>query len=186
MDKSGLCLLERINNNKHEKDELFRERLLQEAEQFIVAGSETTGHTLAVTTFYILQDKDVQEKLRQELINADIVFDGNLEITKLQALPYLVTIPSAIVESMSEKLSDISLQCSPQSLLKGCGRIILMLNMQVIICNLLTNVFSSFSHGVGSRLPRINRSSQVQYKQWKIPAGVCAKSSPNNICHIRR
>lgn len=114
MDKSGLCLLERINNNKQEKDEMFRERLLQEAEQFIVAGSETTGHTLAVTTFYILQNKDVQEKLRQELINANIVFDGNLEITKLQALPYLVTIPSAIIESISERLSNVFLQSSPQ------------------------------------------------------------------------
>lgn len=101
MDKSRICLLERINNNKHEQDEMFRDRLLQEAEQFIVAGSETTGHTLAVTTFYILQDMNVQEKLRQELINANIVFDGNLEIAKLQALPYLVTILSAIIESMS-------------------------------------------------------------------------------------
>ncbi|KAK4073226.1 uncharacterized protein Triagg1_5506 [Trichoderma aggressivum f. europaeum] len=89
MDKSRICLLERINNNKHEQDEMFRDRLLQEAEQFIVAGSETTGHTLAVTTFYILQDLNVQVKLRQELINADIVFDDNIEIAKLQALPYL-------------------------------------------------------------------------------------------------
>lgn len=135
MDKSGLCLLERINNNKHEKDEMFRERLLQEAEQFIVAGSETTGHTLAVTTFYILQDKNVQEKLRQELIHADIVFDGNLEITKLQALPYLVTIPSATIKSISEELSNIFVQCSLQSLLKVCGRFIFMRNMQVIICH---------------------------------------------------
>ncbi|PNP49827.1 hypothetical protein THARTR1_09357 [Trichoderma harzianum] len=89
MDKSRICLLERINNNKHEQDEMFRDRLLQEAEQFIVAGSETTGHTLAVTTFYILQDINVQEKLQQELLNADIVFDDTLEIAKLQALPYL-------------------------------------------------------------------------------------------------
>ncbi|KAL7798942.1 cytochrome P450 [Trichoderma afarasin] len=127
MDKSRICLLERINNNQHEQDEKFRDRLIQEAEQFIVAGSETTGHTLAVTTFYILQDKNVQEELRQELINADIVFDGNLEIAKLQALPYL----SAVI---TEGLR--------------------------------------FSHGVGSRLPRINKSSEVQYKQWRIPAGV--------------
>ncbi|KAL7947649.1 cytochrome P450 [Trichoderma barbatum] len=131
LENSRLCLLERININTREKDEMFRDRLLQEAEQFIVAGSETTGHTLSVTTFYILQDKKVQEKLRQELTNADIVFDDNLEITKLKALPYLV---NTLLQSLA------------------IGR--------------------GFSHGVGSRLPRINKLSEVQFKQWTIPAGV--------------
>lgn len=88
-----MCLLERININHRDKDEKFRNRLLQEAEQFIVAGSETTGHTLSVTTFYILQDAEIQERIRQELVNADIVLDDNIEITKLQTLPYLVNIP---------------------------------------------------------------------------------------------
>ncbi|KAL7934771.1 cytochrome P450 [Trichoderma chlorosporum] len=127
MEKSRICLLERININGGDKDVMFRNRLLQEAEQFIVAGSETTGHTLSVTTFYILEDAEVQSKLRQELANADITFDDTLEIKKLQTLPYL----SAVI---TEGLR--------------------------------------FSHGVGSRLPRINKSSEVQYKQWKIPAGV--------------
>ncbi|PTB62735.1 cytochrome P450 [Trichoderma citrinoviride] len=124
---SRTCLLERININHRDENENFRDRLLQEAEQFIVAGSETTGHTLSVITFYIIQEAEIQGKLREELANAGVVFDEDLEIAKLQTLPYL----SAVI---TEGLR--------------------------------------FSHGVGSRLPRINKSREVQFKQWRIPAGV--------------
>ena len=88
---SRTCLLERININHRDENENFRDRLLQEAEQFIVAGSETTGHTLSVITFYIIQDAEIQGKLREELANAGVVFDEDLEIAKLQTLPYLVS-----------------------------------------------------------------------------------------------
>jgi cytochrome P450 len=66
--------------------------LLQEAEQFIIAGTETTGYALSTTTFYILQDADIQERLRQELMDAGIVLDDDLDIMALQNLPYLVSI----------------------------------------------------------------------------------------------
>lgn len=91
MEKSRSCLLERIKTNNYREAGDFRERLLQEAEQFIVAGTETTGYALSVTTFYILQDADIQKKLRQELIDAEISLNDNVDITLLQNLPYLVS-----------------------------------------------------------------------------------------------
>ncbi|EHK40826.1 hypothetical protein TRIATDRAFT_32157 [Trichoderma atroviride IMI 206040] len=128
MEKSRSCLIECIKTNKYREQGDFRERLLQEAEQFIVAGTETTGYALSVTTFYILQNADIQKKLRQELVDAQISLnEDDLDITVLQNLPYL----SAII---TEGLR--------------------------------------FAHGVGSRLPRVNKTGDVQYRQWRIPAGV--------------
>ncbi|KAL9484575.1 hypothetical protein ACSS6W_003364 [Trichoderma asperelloides] len=127
IEKSRPCLLDRIKTNNYRENGDFRERLLQEAEQFIIAGTETTGYALSVTTFYILQHADIQKMIRQELIDAEISINDDLEISSLQNLPYL----SAVI---TEGLR--------------------------------------FAHGVGSRLPRVNKSSDVQYHQWLIPAGV--------------
>jgi cytochrome P450 len=93
-EKSRSCLIECINSNTYrETGDLpdFRERLLQEAEQFIVAGTETTGYALSVTTFYILQNAEIQKKLRQELVDAQISLNEHLDITSLQNLRYLVS-----------------------------------------------------------------------------------------------
>ncbi|KAK1250433.1 hypothetical protein MKX08_010436 [Trichoderma sp. CBMAI-0020] len=125
--KSRSCLIECIKSNNYRETGDFRERLLQEAEQFIVAGTETTGYALSVTTFYILQNADIQEKLCRELVDAHISLNEHLDITALQNLPYL----SAVI---TEGLR--------------------------------------FAHGVGSRLPRVNKTGDVQYRQWRIPAGV--------------
>lgn len=94
MEKSRSCLIECIKTNSYRENgdsHGFRERLLQEAEQFIVAGTETTGYALSVTTFHILQNADIQTKLRQELIDAQISLNEDLDIASLQNLPYLVS-----------------------------------------------------------------------------------------------
>lgn len=91
VEKSRSCLIECIKTNNYRENNDFRERLLQEAEQFIVAGTETTGYALSVTTFYILQNEDIQKKLRQELVDAHISLNEHLDITALQNLPYLVS-----------------------------------------------------------------------------------------------
>ena len=85
------CLLQQLygSSNLNESDKDW-DRMVQEAEQFIVAGSETTGHTLSVTMFHITQSPDVQTRLRQELADAKISFDTSPDITQLQNLPYLV------------------------------------------------------------------------------------------------
>lgn len=109
--KSPSCLIECINANSYREDGDFRERLLQEAEQFIVAGTETTGHALSVTTFYILQDGGVQQKLRQELIDADISLDEDLDVASLQRLPYLVSLLWATIEIGNGISSSRKLTC---------------------------------------------------------------------------
>lgn len=84
------CLLKRINESDLIEVEKNRERLLQEAEQFIIAGSETTGNTLTMVTFHILRNPDTEARLRQELRSANVSFDQSLDITTLESLPFLV------------------------------------------------------------------------------------------------
>jgi cytochrome P450 len=84
------CLLREIQDSNLAEVEKTPDRLLQEAEQFIVAGTETTGNTLTVTTFHILRNPHVQRALRGELKRAQLLFDENIDLAAIQSLPYLV------------------------------------------------------------------------------------------------
>ena len=64
------------------------QRFIEEAQTLLVAGSETTGNTLTLTTFYLLADPKRAGKLKQELVQ---VGDQHSPLVyhDLQRLPYL-------------------------------------------------------------------------------------------------
>ena len=65
------------------------QRFIEEAQTLLVAGSETTGNTLTLTTFYLLADPNRAEKLKQELARVKKDQDSPLVYHDLQRLPYL-------------------------------------------------------------------------------------------------
>ncbi len=65
------------------------QRFIEEAQTLLVAGSETTGNTLTLTTFYLLADPERARKLKQELDQAKRDQDSPLVYRDLQPLPYL-------------------------------------------------------------------------------------------------
>ncbi len=69
-------------------------RLAQEAQALFGAGTETTGNTLSVTTFYLLADPSKVERLKKELLG--LSEDLSLLFTQddLQKLPYLGAVVS--------------------------------------------------------------------------------------------
>jgi cytochrome P450 len=67
------------------------ERLMAEAHVILGAGTETTARTLAVTTYYLLKNKDQGEKLRQELKTVLREKDSVVSLPLLEALPFLVS-----------------------------------------------------------------------------------------------
>jgi cytochrome P450 len=68
------------------------ERLKDEGQSLVGAGSETTAKTLSLVTFYLLRDKRMLRKLRQEL--QTVSTDGSTNIlSRLEKLPYLVGLP---------------------------------------------------------------------------------------------
>jgi cytochrome P450 len=60
------------------------DRLCQEGQTFIAAGTETTAWCLTVITFYLLKDPKKLQRLRDELLKANIT-----STTDLEKLPYL-------------------------------------------------------------------------------------------------
>jgi cytochrome P450 len=65
------------------------DRLYQEGQTFVAAGTETTAWCLTVITFYLIENPTVMEKLRTELQNANASTGAELE-----KLPYL----SAVIQ----------------------------------------------------------------------------------------
>ena len=65
------------------------QRFIEEAQTLLVAGSETTGNTLTLTTFHLLADPERAGKLKQELVQVKRDKDSPLVYHDLQRLPYL-------------------------------------------------------------------------------------------------
>ncbi len=65
-------------------------RLALEARTFVGAGTETTGNTLTVTTFHLLANPEIAERLTYEIQAAQKTAVAPLGYQELQRLPYLV------------------------------------------------------------------------------------------------
>lgn len=66
------------------------ERLEGEGSVVVAAGSETTARCLSVVTFYLVQERSILRKLRDELNSVQPETDGFLPLSQLETLPYLV------------------------------------------------------------------------------------------------
>lgn len=66
-------------------------RLAAEGSTFLGAGTETTSRTLAVATYYLVKEREVGERLREELRGVLKSKDDRVSLPQLEALPYLVS-----------------------------------------------------------------------------------------------
>lgn len=74
-------------------EEKSADRLQDEAQTLVGAGSETTAKTLTIVTFYLLQNKSMLEKLRQELSTVDLksLNSAHDVLSEVERLPYMVS-----------------------------------------------------------------------------------------------
>lgn len=77
-----------------------RAQLQLEAQDLVIAGSDTTGTTLINASVYLARQPDTWEKLYEEV---KPVFDETNEIPQLNALERLPLLTACIKESMSTK-----------------------------------------------------------------------------------
>lgn len=66
------------------------ERLVDEAQILLMAGTFTTANTLVAITFYLLQNPDVMKKLKAELDSALPGTEESFTLSQIETLPYLV------------------------------------------------------------------------------------------------
>jgi len=81
-------ILHELRDSNLPENEKTVDRLCDEAQILTGAGSETTAHTLTVTFFYLLEEKELFLKLREELKGSPQA-DTWMKLTQL---PYLVII----------------------------------------------------------------------------------------------
>lgn len=66
-------------------------RLMADASVILGAGTETTSRTMAVTTYYLIKNPEIGEKLRRELETVMPTVNHEVLLRQLEALPYLVS-----------------------------------------------------------------------------------------------
>ena len=70
-------------------EEKSMDRLLEEANVLLGAGTETTARTICVTAFYLVENPSCLKRLREELWTVMPTPDADVNLSKLESLPYL-------------------------------------------------------------------------------------------------
>jgi len=91
------------------QDEKSAQRLQDEGQTLIAAGSETTAKALSIITFYLLQDRSKLQRLREELRSVMPTPNSQASWTTLEKLPYLV----GLIHLRSLSNARLTLGCRP-------------------------------------------------------------------------
>ena len=129
------------------------QRFIEEAQTLLVAGSETTGNTLTLTTFCLLADPERAGKLKQELVQVKRDQDAPLVYHDLQRLPYLtasITEGLRISSSVAGRLPRIN----PDAAMKYNDVVIpagVAVSMSIRDVNLNETIFPDANHFIPER-----------------------------------
>jgi cytochrome P450 len=89
-EKASGTIFQALLDSDLPPEEKSADRLQDEGQTLVGAGSETTAKSLAVITFYLLEDRQKLQKLRAELHTVMPTPTGPVSLTALEQLPYLV------------------------------------------------------------------------------------------------
>jgi len=92
------------------QEEKSFQRLQDEGQTLIAAGSETTAKALSFITFYLLQDRSKLRRLREELRSVMPTPNSPASWTTLEKLPYLV----GLIHLRSLSNTRLTLGCRPR------------------------------------------------------------------------
>ena len=81
-----------LTNDEVRPQEKETDHLQDEAQSIIGAGTATTGHILAITTFHIINNPSIRDKLQTELGACMSETNGSPKWQQLEQLPYLTAI----------------------------------------------------------------------------------------------
>lgn len=90
--KAAGTIFQAILDSDLPPEEKAADRLQDEGQTLVGAGSETTAKALSLITFYLLRDKKLLQRLREELSTAPMEPGPGDLLPHLEKLPYLVCI----------------------------------------------------------------------------------------------
>ncbi|KAL2371504.1 hypothetical protein RJ035_002548 [Blastomyces gilchristii] len=88
----GYSLIDQILDSRLPVEEKAPERILQEVRSTTAAGIETTSNALTVITYYLLDNPDKIQRLRDELSTFEGDWSSKQPAQKLEQLPYLTSV----------------------------------------------------------------------------------------------
>jgi cytochrome P450 len=97
--KEKSVIMQALSDESIPKSERTMQRLLDEGQVIIFAGTETSSRALSVGMFYLLSNKSLVDKLRAELEQVTHIPEEELTAAKLEPLPYLVSTSYLILTS---------------------------------------------------------------------------------------
>jgi cytochrome P450 len=89
---AGKTIFHELKDSNLPSAEKTAGRLSAEASTLLGAGTETTARTLAVTSFYLLENKGVLKRLQDELRNVMPARDTAVSLNTLEQLPYMTAV----------------------------------------------------------------------------------------------
>jgi cytochrome P450 len=93
-EKQKSVIMQALSDESIPKSERTMQRLLDEGQVIIFAGTETSSRALSVGMFYLLSDKSLVDRLRAELSQVAHIPETELTAANLEPLPYLVSASS--------------------------------------------------------------------------------------------
>ncbi|XP_014550458.1 hypothetical protein COCVIDRAFT_43024 [Bipolaris victoriae FI3] len=87
--KRRSVIMQALSDESIPKSERTMQRLLDEGQVIIFAGTETSSRALSVGMFYLLSDKSLMGKLRAELSEIAHIPETAFTVANLEPLPYL-------------------------------------------------------------------------------------------------
>ncbi|KAF2727332.1 cytochrome P450 [Polyplosphaeria fusca] len=95
-NKSGVAghrtVFHEIRDGNMPEAEKAPKRLMSEGSVFLAAGTETTGRTLSVITYYVFEKPSIRTQLMAELRTVLPTEDTRATLPQLEALPYLTAV----------------------------------------------------------------------------------------------
>lgn len=126
-------------------EEKEAKRMAHEGFEILLAGSDTTARTMGIAFYHVMANPYVGKRLKTELETVMINPHGQVDLRKLEALPWLVC-PTLCV--LTTYQADISIQSA--------------------IINEALRIGKVTDH----RLSLVPRYENLQFREWLIPAGV--------------
>ena len=112
-EKERRTVFHQIKKSSLPAEEMSVERLKDEANILLAAGTETTSRTIAVTCYYLIENFDVRAKLFEDFKSVMPSVHSDVSLAQLEQLPYLSAVVNEglrMAHGVSERQPRIATQ----------------------------------------------------------------------------
>lgn len=129
-----LSLMIKASNSEEESQKLSDEEVLNDLALFFLAGHDTTANTLTSTFYYLARHPEIQQKARNEVLDA-VGDNGELVVPTIEQLKLMPYINCIIKESMRIITTAVQLRRYCNETVTLSGGLVIPANTNVVVHN---------------------------------------------------